>query len=182
MPCAWHSVRQIAILISVVAICLVECHAHGIRQARLPFLFLSWHLACRMPRVWHSTEQTAAMLVDGEDQATASEQAQGNADLRGDRLSKSPRRGSLLCRMPRAWHSTRQIATTEIKMAILLVECQSCGIRERRMPELWQFVESNAIAWHSSARIAIGLVTEGLSQPRSSLQNTVRRVCSAQRM
>ena len=43
------------------------------------------------------------------------------------------------------------------------------------MPELWQFVESNAIAWHSSARIAIGLVTEGLSQPRSSLQNTIRQ-------
>ena len=44
------------------------------------------------------------------------------------------------------------------------------------MPELWQFVESNAIAWHSSAWIAIGLVTEGLSQPRSSLQNTVRPI------
>jgi hypothetical protein len=42
------------------------------------------------------------------------------------------------------------------------------------MPELWQFVESNAIAWHSSAWIAIGLVTEGLSQPQSSLQNATR--------
>jgi hypothetical protein len=34
---AWHSTSQIAILISVVAIELVECHARGIRQARLLF-------------------------------------------------------------------------------------------------------------------------------------------------
>ena len=44
------------------------------------------------------------------------------------------------------------------------------------MPELWQFVESNAIAWHSCARIAIGLVTECLSQPRSSLQKVSKIV------
>jgi hypothetical protein len=42
------------------------------------------------------------------------------------------------------------------------------------MPELWQSSLSNAIAWHSTSSIAIGLVIESLSQPRSSLQNTVR--------
>ena len=61
-------------------------------------------------------------------------------------------------------------------VAVCSVECHARGIRERRMPEQWQCVESNAIVWHSSAWIAIGLVTEDLSQPRSSLQNTVRRL------
>ena len=82
----------------------------------------------------------------------------------GNLCYRMPPFGTLICGMPQA----------VIRMAFLGAECQSCGILERRMPELWQFVESNAIAWHSSAWIAIGLVTEGLSQPRSSLQNTVR--------
>jgi hypothetical protein len=44
--------------------------------------------------------------------------------------------------------------------------CHSSGILRSRMPQLW----------HSTSSIAIGLVTESLSQPRSSLQNTVRRL------
>jgi hypothetical protein len=70
-----------------VAVCSVECHAHGIRQARLPRQKSKWqssfsnatrmafdkldchdrnqngNRACRMPKLWHSRAQNARAVA-----------------------------------------------------------------------------------------------------------------------
>jgi hypothetical protein len=114
--------------------------------------------------------QIAILIVDGEDQATASEQAPAIRIFVA--IVFLNRHGVAVCSVECHARGIRQGRLPRQKSK--WQSCLSNARRERRMPELWQFVKSNAIAWHSSARIAIGLVTEGLSQPRSSLQNTVR--------
>jgi hypothetical protein len=93
MPQLWHSTSKIAILISVVAIELAECHAwHSTRSIAILISVVAIELVeCH---AWHSTI-TIAILIS----VVAIELVECPAP--GIRQSKLPRRGDLERRSPR---------------------------------------------------------------------------------
>jgi hypothetical protein len=107
LPQLWHSALSNA---TALAFDKQDCH----------FDFCRGNLACRMPRAWHSTEQTATLWQFRKTIATKIRIALSLFGRSRLVLAIHKHCGSLFCRMPHAWHSISQITTTEIKMAILL--------------------------------------------------------------